>query len=204
MEVKFAPSFFDSLKRLRRHNTWWYKSYEFFRYDLHKGIKNILFFWKVIWNFRSWDSNFQMRILSRSLEPLAHTLEHYGNEVEIPRMKKVAMIKRAIEILNNQTNGDYIDIAEKQLGYEVDLTYGIFGTKDGKEEPQEIKDANSKIYELADEIQEKEWKELWRIFQGQDHTAYVMLMDRMSKEEQRKKDYWNEWFDGTGMKGWWD
>jgi len=204
MDVKFAPSFFESLKKLRRHNTWWYKTYEFFRYDLIQGIKNIVFFWRVIWNFRSWDSNFQMKILARSLEPLAHTLEHYGNEVKIPRMKKVAKIKRAIEILKNQTEDRYLELAEVELGYEIDISYGILGIKDGKEEPQEIQDANNKIYLLAEDKKEDEWNELWRIFRGQEYTAYQMLMDRMTKEEQRKKDYWSEWFDGTGIRGWWD
>ena len=204
MKVSFAPSFFDSLKRLHRHNTWWYKVYEFFRYDLHNGVKNIFFFWKVIWRFRSWDSNFQMKILARSLEPLAHTLEHHGNEVEIPRMKKVAMIKRAIEILKNHTEGNYIELAEKELGYEVDTSYGIFGNINGEEEPQSIQEANRKIYSLSDDIQEKEWEELWNIFKGQNHTAYIMLMDRLSKEEQRNGDHWNKWFDGTGVRGWWD
>lgn len=204
MEVKFAPSFFKSLKKLRRQNTWWYKVYEFFRYDLHNGIKNIIFFWPVIWRFRSWDANFQLRILARSLKPLAHTLEHYGNEVEVPRMKKVAKIKRAIEILENQTQDDYIEIAEKELGYEVDMTYGIFGSKDGEDEPQTIRDANTKIYSLADDIKEREWKELWTILQGQDYTEYAALLKNMSKEEQRKEDHWDKWFDGTGARGWWD
>jgi hypothetical protein len=29
-------------------------------------------------------------------------------------------------------------------------------------------------------------------------------MDRLTKEEKREKDVWNEWFDGSGMRGWWD
>ena len=116
----------------------------------------------------------------------------------------MAKIKRAIEILNNQTQDDYIDIAEQELGYEIDMTYGIFGVRDGEEEPQSVKEANSKVYLLADEIKEKEWQELWKIFEGQNINAYVMLTDRLSQEEKREKDHWNEWFDGTGMRAWWD
>ena len=114
------------------------------------------------------------------------------------------MIKRAIEILKNHTEGNYIELAEKELGYEVDTSYGIFGNINGEEEPQSIQEANRKIYSLSDDIQEKEWEELWNIFKGQNHTAYVMLMDRLSKEEQRNGDHWNKWFDGTGVRGWWD
>lgn len=205
MEVTFAPTFFKSLKRMINRQRWYWKTWDFFRYDLHNGIKNIIFFWRVIWRYRSWDANFQLKILARSLEPLAHTLEHHGNEIEGPRMKKVAMIKRAIEILKNQTEDNYIDLAEKELGYDIDMSYGIFGTnEDGEDEPESVKEANSKIFSLANDIQEKEWRELWKIFQGQDYEEYSKLMEGMSKEEQRKKDYWYEWFNGTGMRGWWD
>ena len=34
MKVEFADTFWKSLKRLSRHETWWYKTYEFFRRDL--------------------------------------------------------------------------------------------------------------------------------------------------------------------------
>ena len=67
------------------------------------------------------------------------------------------------------------------------------------------RDTTSDPYqELADEIKEKEWQELWKIFEGQNINAYVMLTDRLSQEEKREKDHWNEWFDGTGMRAWWD
>jgi uncharacterized protein YaaR (DUF327 family) len=151
-----------------------------------------------------------MKILARSLEPLAHTLEHHGMEVEVPRLKKVAKIKRAIEILNRQAEDEYIDLAEKESGYTVNLEYGIFGSKNEEEEPTEIKEANRKLFDLATELKEKEWKELWKIFEGQEHSHYVMLLDKVRSENPESSyphddaHIWNEWFDGTGMHGWWD
>jgi len=206
MEIKFTDTFFKSFKKMIAHEKWYWKTWDFFRYDLHNGIKNIFFFWKVIWRYRSWDSSFQMRILARSLEPLSHTLEYHGNEVDEPRLKKVAKIKRAIEILNRQANDDYIKLAEEKLGYDVDLTHSIFGDKSESEEPAEIKEMNRKIYDLSHELEEKEWKELWKIFEGQEHSHYVMLLDKAKANnvDLQSEDLWNKWFDGSGMRGWWD
>jgi hypothetical protein len=206
MEVKFADSFFESLQKMANRERWYWKTWDFFRYDLPNGVKNIFFFWRVIWNYRSWDSSFQMRILARSLEPLANTLEHHGNEVDEPRLKKVAKIRRAIEILNRQSEDNYIDLAEEILGYEVDLSYGIFGDKDEEEEPAEIKENNRKVYDLARELEEKEWTELWAIFNGQEHAQFITLLDKAKSEniDIGSDDCWNKWFDGSGLKGWWD
>ena len=61
---------------------------------------------------------------------------------------------------------------------------------------------NSKIYDLSSELEEKEWQELWTIFKGQEHSHYVMLVDK-AKADLASEDLWNKWFDGSGMKGWW-
>ena len=202
MEIKFANGFFDSLQRIINRQRWYWQAWDFFRYDLVQGIKNIFFFWKVIWQYRSWDSSYQMKILSRSLEPLAHTLEHYGSEVDEPRLKKVAAIKRAIEILNRQSTEDYLELAETELGYKVNLNYGITG--DG--EPKAVTEKNRKLFDLSHKLEEKEWKELWKIFEGQNHTNYIMLLDKAKSENPNvgTEEVWNKWFNGNGMKHWWD
>ena len=202
MEIKFADGFFDSIQRIINRQKWYWKVWDFFRYDLVQGIKNIFFFWRVIWKYRSWDSSFQMKILARSLEPLAHTLEHHGNEVDGPRLKKVASIKRAIEILNRQADDNYLELAEDELGYTVNVNYGITG--DG--EPKSVTEKNRKLFDLSHELEDKEWKELWKIFEGQEHTHYIMLLDKARSENPNAgtEDIWNKWFNGTGMKHWWD
>ena len=198
MEVKFADSFWESLDRMVKRERWYWKTWDFLRYDIPKGVKNIIFFWKVIWNFRPWDHTYNLRILSKSLEPLRDTIIK-GREVDVPRLKKVAKIERAIEILNNITEDKYTDIAESQLGYEVNSEFLFL-----PEEPKEIKEANRKIYDLSREIEDKEWKELWIIFQGQEHSHYVMLLDKMTPEERKEDDVWNNWYDGSGMDRWWN
>lgn len=198
MEVKFADSFWESLDRMVKRERWYWKTWDFLRYDIPKGVKNIIFFWKVIWNFRPWDHTYNLRILSKSLEPLRDSIIK-GREVDVPRLKKVAKIERAIEILNNITEDKYTDIAEAQLGYEVNSEF-IFRDN----EPEEIKEANRKIYDLSREIENKEWKELWIIFQGQEHSHYVMLLDKMTPEERKEDDVWGNWYDGSGMGHWWN
>lgn len=198
MEVKFADSFWESLDRMVKRERWYWKTWDFLRYDIPKGVKNIIFFWKVIWNFRPWDHTYNLRILSKSLEPLRDSIIK-GREVDVPRLKKVAKIERAIEILNNITEDKYTDIAEAQLGYEVNSEFLFL-----PEEPEEIKEANRKIYDLSREIEDKEWKELWIIFQGQEHSHYVMLLDKMTPEERKEDDVWNNWYDGSGMDRWWN
>lgn len=204
MKVKFTDGCFESFNKMIAREKWYWNTWDFFRYDLPTGIKNIFFFWKVIWRYRSWDSGFQMSILARSLEPLAHTIEYHSNEVDESRLKKLAKIKRAIEILNRQTNDDYIELAEELLGYAVNLEYGIFSESE-EEEPVNIKEMNSKIYDLSSELEEKEWRELWTIFSGQEYSHYTMFLDKAKSQNMNLKpdDVWNKWFDGSGMKGWW-
>ena len=60
------------------------------------------------------------------------------------------------------------------------------------------------LYKLANKIEEQEWKELWQIFEGQDIRKYGHLLKKYTPEEQKEKDIWNEWFDGSGMRSWWD
>jgi hypothetical protein len=81
----------------------------------------------------------------------------------------------------------YMDMAEAELGIN-------------------FSDNNSatnamKVITRANELAERDWKRLWRIFQGQNHNEYVMLLDRVSDPNQ---DIWAQWFDGTDLRGWWD
>lgn len=200
MKVVIADSFWKSLDTMRRHGTWWYKTYEVFRYKIPSFFRNIWFFRKEIWEFRGWDYSFNLRLLSRSLQKTAHVMEYHCHEVEISRMKKVEKIKRAIEILNSINKSVYIDRAEKELGELKNLD----GWRMDREDTQEEKDHNGSVFELAKKIEDSEWNELWDILRGQNHQEYVDLMNNLSDEEKEKRDVWNEWHDGSGMKGWWD
>ena len=200
MKITFADSFWDSLERLSRNETWWYKTYAIFRYKIPMFFENIWFFRKQLWEFRSWDYGFNLRLFGRSLEKTAHTIEFYGSEVDISRMKKVAKIKRVIELINSVREGDYIEKAENVLGELKNLD----GWRNDRDDTPEEKEHNGKVFKLARKIEDDEWNELWDILRGQNHQEYVDLLDSLSDEEKREKDVWNNWHDGSGMRGWWD
>ena len=198
MKVEFADSFWKSLSRLSMHQTWWYKIYEVFRYKLPMFFENLWYFRKEIWKFRSWDYTFNLALLRRSLEKTVNTLEFYGNEIEDSRMKKVNKIKRVIELINNIENGDFIGRAEKELGELKNSDW--FDREDTTEE----REHNRKVFDLSHKLEEDDWKELCSIIQGQDHNQYREIYDKLTPEEKLDQDHWNKWYDGSGLKNWWD
>ena len=151
-----------------------------------ESLYNFWYFRKEIWNFRGWDYSFQLRLWRRSLVPLRDCLTN-GYEVHVPRMAKVAAIQEAIDLIDEILADDYIEKAEAILGINfLDTT--------------EAKDA-SKVVEYANELAQKDWQRLWRIFEGQNWNEYIMLVDRNKDPE---RDLWAEFFDGTDARGWWD
>jgi hypothetical protein len=200
MEIKFADSFWKSLRRLSRQQTWWYKTYEFFRRDLPYFLENIWFFRKELYAFRSWDYSYNLDLFRRSLEKTVHTIEYHGSEVDESRLKKVEKMKRAIQLINNVRIDEYVKIAEKELG-ELKNSDWLW---DDREDTDEERIHNKKVFERAREIEDSEWNELWSIIQGQNVKEYSEIYNSKTDEEKKEGDVWNNWFDGSGIKGWWD
>ena len=163
MKVELEPSFFKSLKRLARHQTWWYKIYKLFRYKIPYFIENVWYFRKELWQHRSWDYTFSLMMLRRSLIKLANTLEFYGNEVEESRMKKVKDIKRVITLIDRLEADVYLDDAQTELGEIQNLGGGFL---DGRDDTQEEKEHNMNVFQRSHEIEKAEWNELWKIMKG--------------------------------------
>jgi hypothetical protein len=199
MEIKFTDSFGKSIKRLIRHNTWWYKTYELFRYDLPRFFKNIWLFRKGLWNHYWFDHHGTLKFLEIGLTDISNNVEKYGNEIDETRLKKVVAMRRAIELIKNYNEDNYIDMAEKELGELIlhDWEFEPVPDKPGhsqlvdKDTPEE-KEHNRKVFERAREIGEQEWSELFVILQGQDYTKFDKDID------------WNKQFDGSGLRAWWD
>jgi hypothetical protein len=210
MKILFADSFGKSLKRLVWHQHPIYKVYELFRYKIPMFFENLWFFRKSLWEFRSWDYSFNLQMLGRSLEKTVNTIEYHGHEVDDSRMKKVQKMKRVIELLGHLRSDSYIEMAEKELGKIKDIDWDFEEVKDNPDyfqliEPNsEEKEHNRNVYNRADEIEKEEWKEIWRILEGQDHSEYVKLVESTSEEDRKKTDLWYKWFDGSGAKHWWD
>ena len=198
MNITFSDSFWKSLKRLSRHQTWWYKTYNFFRRDLPYFLENIWFFRKELWSFRSWDYTYNLQMFRRSLEKTANTIEFYGIEIDSSRLKKVEKIKRVIYLLDRIKTDNYLSDAEKELGEIKNIGW------DERDDSPEEREHNRKVFDRASEIETSEFDELLTILKGQNHKEYKSLYDSQSEEDIKKKDLWYEWFDGSGIKGWWD
>lgn len=162
MNITFADSFWKSLKTMSRHQTWWYKTYEVFRYKIPMFFENIWYFRKELWEHRSWDYIFTLMMLRRSLTKLAHTMEFYGHEIEDSRMKKVADIKRAIYLIDRMQSDTYIEDAETELGEIQNKDWLFSDIEDTPEQRQH----NSKVFKRAHEMEQDEWNELWKIVKG--------------------------------------
>ena len=207
MKVQFADTFTDSLRTLIRHQTWWYKTYSLFRHDLPRFFKNVWTFRKALWGHYWFDHHGTLMFLETGLTNIADTVEKYGNEVDGPRLKKVAKMRRAIELIKNYNEDKYIEMAESELGPLVLHEWEFEPVPDKPEysriidrDTEEEKIHNRKVFDRAREIEEKEWKELFEILKGQSPTEYQMFLDK----SEDKRSAWDNWFDGSGLKGWWD
>jgi hypothetical protein len=199
MEVNFADSFEDSLKKMISHNTWWYKTYNLFRRDIPNFVKNVWRFRKPLWNHSWWDNHASLEFLQVSLTHMADNIEKYGNEIDGPRLKKVEKMRSASQLIQNYINDSYSEMAESELGELIlhDWEFEDIPDKPGfsrlvdKETPEE-KEHNTKVFKRAHEIESQEWNELFEILKGQDVNKF-------------DKDYdWEKQFDGSGLKYWWD
>jgi hypothetical protein len=171
MDVQFGDSFTKSLKRLMWHESKVYRVYALFRYDIPHFLKNIWRFRKELWSHAWWDYRFTLDMLERSLTIMVNKLELKGIEEDGSRMKKVGKIRRALELLKNSREYNFIDRAELELG---ELPHNRFEFEDmgdgthrlvDNDTPAERKLAQ-RIYKRARQIEEKEWKELWKIVDG--------------------------------------
>ena len=162
-------------------------------YDIRQGIKNIAYFWRTIWKFRPYDYGHQLHLWQASLRPLRDAIAN-GNEDDATRMKKVAKIQRCIDLLDRMMEDDYIGLAEQELGITIEILDIATEQRMNK---------YRRIFELANKLEQSDWKEFFNILQGQSYAEFEMLRD---KSNSKKTDYelYEKWFDGSGMKGWWD
>jgi hypothetical protein len=210
MKIEFGNSFFDSLRTLSVHQTWWYKSYETIRYGVPRFFKNVWRFKNELYEFYPWDYSYNLSIFRRSLELTADNIEKSGWEVQESRMKKVAKMREAIEILKRVRSNSYTEMAEAELGdlimhdwefEDVEDRLGYVRLVD-KDTPEE-REHNGKVFERSRQIEEQDWKRLWKIIQGQDHNKYAKNYQKI-KGTVEAENYFEKWFDGSGIRNWWD
>lgn len=192
MDVQITDSFTKSLKRLMWHESKVYKVYALFRYDIAHFLKNIWRFRKELWSYDWWDYRFTLNMLECSLTIMEKGMSEKGIEISETREPKVKKMQRALELLKNNREDNFIERAEKELG-ELKLSDWQFELLESgnhrliDDENESDKEHNLKIYQRARQIENDEWNEMWEIFKG---TKY-------SKKYGKK-------YDGTDMRAWWD
>lgn len=134
-------------------------------------MRNMWNFRKELRNFYPWDYSFNLQMFKRSLELTKDYIEKYGNEIDETRIPKVEMMNRAITIMNNIIDGNEIDQAEQILNkkHSSNITFektdgNLYKMVDNS--PEEQKRINKEIFDLSNEISEKQWEELWSILKG--------------------------------------
>lgn len=203
MKIQITDTFTKSLKRLIWHQHWLYKTYATFRYDIPLFFKNVWRFRKELWNHQWWDYRYTLNMLERSLSIVEKGISEKGIEADYSREPKVKSMKRALELLKNNREDNYIQRAEDELGKLImheweweetgETTDNPLGEKNEKlyqlvdKDTPEEKEHNRKVFKRAKEIEDTEWKELWEIFKGTKNS--------------RK---YGKSYDGTDMRSWWD
>ncbi len=207
MKVEFKDTFFESVEKLVWYDTKLWKVWEFIRRGIPTFFGNIWRFRKELYSHQWWDYRYTLEMLHRSLTIMVNKLEKDGIEEDGSRGKKVAKIRRAIQLLDNRLNDNYVEQAEKELGelhmkpFEFEPAgEGLYKLKDT--ETKEEREHNSKVFRLAQSIDDREWRELWNIFKGQSMLDYKKYKKTLTKEQQATA--WDEWFNGSDMRGWWD
>jgi hypothetical protein len=195
------PKIFDKIK-WRFENAW-----NLISYDIPYFFKNLWRFRKEIWMYRDWDYNFTLKMWRSSLFHLCEYIDKKGLEIDETRMKKVYYMKRALFLMDCIINGNFVDHAEKELGYELskvpfefepieregETWYALIDNKTPEE-----KEKDENIYNRANLIEKETWGELMDILEGNHFKA-----DFLTKPWLKNQSY-EEFMDGKGMINWWD
>ncbi len=150
-----------------------------------KFTYNVFKFRRELAEHNWWDYHYTLMMLKRSLIIMREGLETKGNEIYEHRKPKIEKISRVIQIIENFESSNHITMAESELG---DLKSSNF-----LEETEEESQHNSVVFKRSRELEIAEWDELWDIIKGKSMDDF--LSGKLTYEE---------WFDGSDMRGWWD
>ena len=78
--------------RAHKGDLWRWKAYravvrvwDFFRYDIHQGLRNLWLFFPVVWRWRGWDFSYDYVVFMRAIELHRRTLLKYHSSAEWKR-----------------------------------------------------------------------------------------------------------------------
>ena len=208
MKVEFKDTFFESVEKVIWYDSKLFKIWDTITRGIPRFITNVYKFRKELYDHAWWDYRYTLEMLHRSLVIMESKM-HDGIEIRETRDKKIAKMQRAIQLLKSKIDDDYTNRAQKVLGeinfrpFEFEkMEDGNYRMIDNDTVPE--KKHMSKVFAYARKIEEAEWKELWQIFEGQDYKDYRKITKKLTPKEMQDMNVWNDWFDGSDMRGWWD
>ena len=210
METNFAPTFFNSVKRLVNRQRWYWKTWDFLRYDMPRFFRNLWIFRKDLYNYRWYSGqNAVLPFMKTALNDMAAKIDERGIEVEHSKSKKIGKMLRAAYIMERFIEDDFLELAEKELGEVICHGFDFEPVPDKpgysrmlNRETDEEKEHNSKVFARSGEIEDQMWAELWTILKGQDYSDFDKIKGDAKWKEQ--DELYKNWFDGSGLRGWWD
>ena len=209
MEVKMADSFFESLEKMANRERWYWKTWDFVRYDFPKFCRNIWLFRKALWNYSWWAGQHSvLPFMKTALVDMAITMDDRGNEIKSSSSKKVEKMLRAAKLMEHFIEENFIEMAEDELGeiihhpweWEPAETEGYVQMVD--QDTAEEKKHNRKVFDRSREIEKEMWDELWYIMKGQDYSKFEKAPDDMDHNE--SYTHFESQRDGSGLNTWWD
>lgn len=212
MKINFTDTFGKSLKRMINRERWYWKTWDFLRYDMPNFLKNVWRFRKDLYSHTWYGGEHSvLPFMKTAIDHMADKIEKQGHEVDSSRLKKVEKMRRASYLLDCFIKDSFIELAEAELGELVlhDWEFEDVPDKPGysqlvdKDTPEE-KEHNSKVFARSREIQEQMWTELWRILQGKDYNEFTILSHHIKVSGDDSTSAWDDWFDGSDLRGWWD
>jgi hypothetical protein len=208
MKVEFKDTFFESVEKVIWYDSKLFKVWDTITKGIPRFITNIYKFRKELYDHAWWDYRYTLEMLHRSLVIMESKM-HDGMEIRETRDKKVQKMQRAIQLLKSKIDDDYVDRAQLELGEIAWRPFEFEETEDGNykmidNDTAAEKKHMTKVFAYARKIEEAEWKELWQIFEGQDYKDYKKITKKLTPKEMQDMNVWNDWFDGSDLRGWWD
>ena len=207
MKVEFKDTFFESVEKLVWYDTKLWKVWEFFKIGIPTFFSNIWRFRRELYSHQWYDYRYTLEMLRRSLIIMEKELSVKGIEEPLSRGKKLNKIRRTIKLLSNRLDDTYINQAEAELGALIMRDWEFEPTEDGNyrlkdTETKEESEHNKKVFKLAQTIDDREWRELWNIFKGQSFLDFKKYTKTLPND--KLESAWDEWYNGSDMRGWWD
>jgi len=175
------------------------------RYDIPRFFRNLWMFKKDVYDY-CWHSGQHavLPFMKTALMDMAAKIDERGSEVESSKYKKVMMMWRAAKLMEHCIEENFVELAENELG---EIAHRDFEFEDAPDHPgcyqlvdndtPEEREHSTKVFARAREIEESMWSELWDILKGQDSAEIKSLPETDEKA-------YDKWFNGTGLRGWWD